>query len=197
MTATGIGAAVRHASAELARQPQRKKLLLVLTDGKPNDVDHYEGRFALQDTRKSVQEARRLGKRVAYFTADLNYVVFMKRFPEPKPAPEQVPYFFGGVVVNWFSWQIPSVVGLLLADAIPTQWGFGFAGTLALLGLTYSLINDRATWIAAGVSGAAAIAAFALPLKLNIVVSIAAAVAIGLILDHTSARDVQPEEDLT
>ena len=140
---------------------------------------------------------RRMRMWIAYFTADLNYVVFMKRFPEPKPAPEQVPYFFGGVVVNWFSWQIPSVVGLLLADAIPTQWGFGFAGTLALLGLTYSLINDRATWIAAGVSGAAAIAAFALPLKLNIVVSIAAAVAIGLILDHTSARDVQPEEDLT
>ena len=58
---TRIGAAVRHAAAELARQPQRKKLLLVLTDGKPNDVDHYEGRFALEDTRKSVQEARRLG----------------------------------------------------------------------------------------------------------------------------------------
>ncbi|SEM48699.1 VWA domain-containing protein [Bradyrhizobium sp. OK095] len=58
---TRIGAAVRHASAGLARQPQRKKLLLVLTDGKPNDVDHYEGRFAVEDTRKSVQEARRLG----------------------------------------------------------------------------------------------------------------------------------------
>ncbi|MBR0906233.1 nitric oxide reductase activation protein NorD [Bradyrhizobium liaoningense] len=58
---TRIGAAVRHAAAELARQPQRKKLLLILTDGKPNDVDHYEGRFAVEDTRKSVQEARRLG----------------------------------------------------------------------------------------------------------------------------------------
>ncbi len=40
---TRIGAAVRHASAQLVDQPQRKKLLLVLTDGKPNDVDHYEG----------------------------------------------------------------------------------------------------------------------------------------------------------
>ncbi|MBR0992126.1 VWA domain-containing protein [Bradyrhizobium japonicum] len=67
---TRIGAAVRHASAELARQPQRKKLLLVLTDGKPNDVDHYEGRFALEDTRKSVQEARRLGMAVFGATID-------------------------------------------------------------------------------------------------------------------------------
>ncbi|MGY4496319.1 nitric oxide reductase NorD protein [Bradyrhizobium sp. GM24.11] len=67
---TRIGAAVRHASAELARQPQRKKLLLVLTDGKPNDVDHYEGRIAVEDTRKSVQEARRLGIAVFGVTVD-------------------------------------------------------------------------------------------------------------------------------
>lgn len=67
---TRIGAAVRHASAELAHQPQRKKLLLVLTDGKPNDVDHYEGRFAVEDTRKSVLEARRLGIAVFGVTVD-------------------------------------------------------------------------------------------------------------------------------
>lgn len=56
---TRIGAAIRHASAELRRQPNRKKLLLVLTDGKPNDIDHYEGRFALEDSRRAVTEARR------------------------------------------------------------------------------------------------------------------------------------------
>lgn len=67
---TRIGAAIRHASAELARQPRRQKLLLVLTDGKPNDVDHYEGRFAVEDTRKSVQEARRFGIAVFGVTVD-------------------------------------------------------------------------------------------------------------------------------
>lgn len=67
---TRIGAAVRYAAAELAEQPQRKKLLIVLTDGKPNDVDHYEGRFAVEDTRKAVQEARRLGTSVFGVTID-------------------------------------------------------------------------------------------------------------------------------
>ena len=67
---TRIGAAVRHAASELAVQPQRKKLLIVLTDGKPNDVDHYEGRFAVEDTRKAVQEARRLGIAVFGVTID-------------------------------------------------------------------------------------------------------------------------------
>lgn len=67
---TRIGPAVRHAAAELAGQPQRKKLLLVLTDGKPNDVHHYEGRFAVEDTRKAVREARRQGIAVFGVTVD-------------------------------------------------------------------------------------------------------------------------------
>ena len=67
---TRFGTAVRHAAAGLAAQPQRKKLLLVLTDGKPNDVDHYEGRFAVEDTRKAVQEARRQGVAVFGVTVD-------------------------------------------------------------------------------------------------------------------------------
>ena len=120
----------------------------------------------------------------AYFTADLNYVMFMRRFPEPKPSAEQQPYFWGGVAVNWFTWQGMSILGIVLADRIPTEWGLGFAGTLALLGLTGSLLADRATWIAAGVAACAAVAAFALPYKLNIVVAIAAAVAIGVLMDH-------------
>ena len=67
---TRIGAAIRHASAELAKQPNRRRLLLILTDGKPNDIDHYEGRFALEDSRKAVVEARRAGTSVFAVTVD-------------------------------------------------------------------------------------------------------------------------------
>ena len=67
---TRIGAAIRHATAELAKQSNRTKLLLVLTDGKPNDIDHYEGRFALEDSRKAVIEARRNGVAVFAVTID-------------------------------------------------------------------------------------------------------------------------------
>ena len=134
---------------------------------------------------------------LGYFTADLNYVVFMTRFPEPKPAPEQLPYFWGGIAVNWPSWQVPTLTGLLLADVIPTEWGFGFAGILALLGLMYSLLTDRASWVAAGVAAAAAVATVALPLKLNVVVAIAAAIAVGLLMDHVTPTEAKPVEDKT
>jgi nitric oxide reductase NorD protein len=67
---TRIGAAIRHASAELTTQPNRRRLLLILTDGKPNDIDHYEGRFALEDSRRAVSEARRQGISVFAVTVD-------------------------------------------------------------------------------------------------------------------------------
>ncbi len=67
---TRIGAAVRHAAVELGKRPHRHRLLLVLTDGKPNDVDHYEGRYGIEDTRRAVQEARRQGLAVFGITVD-------------------------------------------------------------------------------------------------------------------------------
>lgn len=122
--------------------------------------------------------------RIGYFAADLNYVAFLRRFPEPRPEPEQLPYFWGGVALNWSAWQIPSIAGILLAEQVPTHWGLGFAGVLALLGLSYSLLSDAKTWISAAVAGCAAVAAYALPLRLNIVVAIAAAVAAGLLIER-------------
>ncbi len=121
----------------------------------------------------------------SYFTADLNYVLFMRRFPDPRPAPEQIPYFWGGVLVNAGSWHVMSLLGITLGHHIPPEWGLGFAGTVALLAMTYSMLADRATWLPALLAGAAAVAAYALPLKLNMLVAIAAAVAMGTIIDHS------------
>lgn len=125
-----------------------------------------------------------LGRRLVmgYLTSDLTYVLFMRRFQEPSDEGE-IQFFLGATVVNWWAWQLPSIIGILLADVVPTQWGLGFAGVLALVGLTYSLMSDKATAFAAAVAGAAAVAAFALPFRLHIVVAIAAAVCVGLMID--------------
>jgi predicted branched-subunit amino acid permease len=129
---------------------------------------------------------------LGFLATDMTYVLFMRRFPEPEPGPGQMPYFAGSAAVNWLAWQVPSIIGIVLADIIPTQWGLGFAGTMALLGMTYSLIFDKTTGVAAVVAGAAAVAAYALPFKLNIVVAIAAAVAAGLTMESAErARRMQ------
>jgi predicted branched-subunit amino acid permease len=77
-------------------------------------------------------------------------------------------------------------LGVVLANAIPAQWGLGFAGILALLGMLCSLASTRLRWMSAAVAGTAAVAAFALPLKLNILVAIAASVVVCLLLEKTA-----------
>ncbi len=125
---------------------------------------------------------------LGYIAADVNYVLFRKRYPDEVSEPGQLPYFLGGGLALWVAWQGASVLGILMAGHIPLQWGLGFAGTLAMLGLAYGLVVDRVTLLAAVVAGTAAIAAFSLPLKLNIVVAIAAAVAAGVMMEAASRR---------
>lgn len=134
-----------------------------------------------------------------YFSGDLSYVMFMRRFasgslPEhrtPEEIDAQKHYYLGGASVNWIMWQVPSVVGIVMANQVPTHWGLGFAGVLALLGLTYSLLSDRTTALSALVAAGAAVAAFALPFRLHIVVAIAVGVTVGLMLD-AAARHRPP-----
>lgn len=126
---------------------------------------------------------RRERMALGYFSGDVIFVAFMKRFPRPEPGPGQLPYFWGAATTNWLAWQVPSVAGIILANAIPLSWGLGFAGVLALLGILLSMLGDRASWLATAVAYTAAVAAFALPLKLNILVAIAAAVTAGLAME--------------
>ncbi|NHZ61255.1 nitric oxide reductase activation protein NorD [Massilia genomosp. 1] len=58
---TRAGAAVRHASAELMTQAAGHRLLILLSDGRPNDVDQYDGRYGVEDLRQAVTEARLQG----------------------------------------------------------------------------------------------------------------------------------------
>ena len=67
---TRMGAAIRMASLILGEQRRTQRLLLLLSDGKPNDYDHYEGRYAIEDTRMSLIEARKAGLKPFCVTID-------------------------------------------------------------------------------------------------------------------------------
>lgn len=58
---TRIGPAIRHATADLARVAAERKLLLLVSDGKPTDFDRYEGRYGIADVRQSLREAEQMG----------------------------------------------------------------------------------------------------------------------------------------
>jgi nitric oxide reductase NorD protein len=94
---TRLGGPLRHATAELARLPARARLLLVLSDGKPDDEDVYEGRYGLEDVRQAVFEARRVGVHPFCVTID-------------RRGPSYLPHLFGasGYTVLWDLRQLPA-----------------------------------------------------------------------------------------
>lgn len=67
---TRMGAAIRYASDKLEAQDTQQRLLLILTDGKPNDFDRYEGRYGIEDTRRAIHEARVRGLQTFCITID-------------------------------------------------------------------------------------------------------------------------------
>ncbi len=133
-----------------------------------------------------------------YLCGDITYVLFVRRYPHPgQNAAERLEreaWLTGNYGLNWFSWISASLVGIVLANFIPTQWGLGFAGILCLLAIQCSLASSRLRVLAAAVAGAVAVAAYALPLKLNIVVAIGVAVAASLSLERLRSlrRAAQP-----
>lgn len=80
---TRIGAALRHMGRRIVRRPERHRLLLLLTDGRPFDpADNYKGRYALEDTRKALQELSNEGIYAYGLTID-------------RAGLEYLPYLFG------------------------------------------------------------------------------------------------------
>lgn len=129
------------------------------------------------------------GRRVAlsFLMGDTNYALFFRRYPEPIAGHRHEDYFLGSALLTFGVWQVSIITGIVVGHGIPSAWGVGFAGTMALLALTCTLLRNAVTWAAAVVAACAAVAAYALPLKLNILVAIAAAVAVGVLADRTRA----------
>jgi len=79
---TRLGAAIRESANILDKQQSQNKLLLIVSDGKPNDVDRYDGRYGIEDTKKAVIECRKLGITPYCITVDIE-------------AKDYLPYLFG------------------------------------------------------------------------------------------------------
>lgn len=104
---TRLGAAVRHATRELARQAAGHRLLLILSDGRPNDIDAYQGTYGVEDSRQAIMEARASGVFPFCITVDAN-------------ASEYLPRIFGtaGHVILQRPAQLPSALVAVVSALI-------------------------------------------------------------------------------
>lgn len=79
---TRMGFAIRYACDELMQVQSKHRVLLILSDGKPDDYDGYQGEYGIQDTRKAILEAQ--GRAIKPFSITID-----------KQAQKYLPRLFG------------------------------------------------------------------------------------------------------
>lgn len=96
---TRLGAAIRESAKILDKQQSTNKLLLIISDGKPNDEDRYDGRYGIEDTKKAIEEVKKKGITPFCLTVDID-------------AKEYLSYLFGrnGYAVVRDGQKLPKVL---------------------------------------------------------------------------------------
>jgi nitric oxide reductase NorD protein len=106
---TRIGAAVRRATQLLEKQPANRRLLLILSDGKPHDIDLYEGRYGIEDTRMALIEARDAGIKPFCVTIDRTGASYLPHLfgpagytivRKPEDLPDRLPLLYAQLTGN-------------------------------------------------------------------------------------------------
>jgi predicted branched-subunit amino acid permease len=127
-----------------------------------------------------------------YIAGDITVAMFLQRFPIGVPVPGKLSYLKGLVFPNWAAWQTGSLIGIFLGSAIPTEWGLGFAGTLAILCITVPLVVNRPALCGVLVAGPVAVLANGFPYKLGLLAAVLAGMLAAMtaesILDKRKAR---------
>jgi len=96
---TRLGSAIRESAKILEKQRSTNKLLLIISDGKPNDEDRYDGRYGIEDTKKAIEEVKKKGITPFCITVDVD-------------AKEYLSYLFGrnGFAVVRDGQKLPKVI---------------------------------------------------------------------------------------
>ncbi|MFZ6750030.1 AzlC family ABC transporter permease [Undibacterium sp. Ren11W] len=121
---------------------------------------------------------------MGYLTGDISVALFMQKYPEFVQTHGKLAYLKGLVYPNWCSWQIGSIIGILLGSQIPASWGLGFAGTLAILCVMLPAIVSRAAVVGVLVAGAVAVLAANMPYKLGLLVAVVMGMAAAMLLEE-------------
>ncbi|MDO8958788.1 MAG: nitric oxide reductase [Rhodocyclaceae bacterium] len=106
---TRMGAAVRRATQLIDKQPANRRLLLLLSDGKPHDIDRYEGRYGIEDTRMALVEARQAGIKPFCVTIDREGAGYLPHLfgpagytvvRKPEELPDRLPLLYSQLTGN-------------------------------------------------------------------------------------------------
>ncbi|MBA2283070.1 MAG: AzlC family ABC transporter permease, partial [Acidimicrobiia bacterium] len=115
----------------------------------------YSASLAPYLSRESLRT--RLG--VAYLLTDQAYAASITRWGPHDDPKRRVPFFLGGALLLWTSWQLSTIAGIFVGQTVPDDVPLDFAVPLVFLTLLIPAIKGRSGAVAAVVGGAAAVLA--------------------------------------
>ncbi|BBB68123.1 membrane protein [Undibacterium sp. YM2] len=121
---------------------------------------------------------------LGFMTGDISVSLFIQRYPEFIEEKGKLAYLKSLVFPNWGAWQTGSIIGILLGSQVPSSWGLGFAGTLAILCIMLPLIINRAAFAGVVVAGIVALLAVNLPYKLGLLLAVLLGMGTAMMLEE-------------
>ena len=122
---------------------------------------------------------------LAYLLTDEGYAVGISHYVmyKAKPNPLSHWFFFGCGATMWLTWQIVTGIGIFIGGQIPASWGLDFAVPLTFIAIVFPALRHKADIMAAAVAGVVAVVAFAMPLKLGLIVATLLGIAAGVLVE--------------
>ncbi|QGZ39863.1 AzlC family ABC transporter permease [Pseudoduganella flava] len=129
---------------------------------------------------------KRLG--LGFVSGDISVALYLQRYPDPAPAPGKLSYLKGLLYPNWAAWEIGSLIGVFLGNVVPTEWGLGFAGTLAIICVLVPMVNSRPALWGVLVAGVVSVLAADLPYKLGLLAGVVVGMLTAMAIEETGDK---------
>ena len=120
---------------------------------------------------------------LAYLLTDEAYAIAIIQYDQIGTKPASHWFFLGAGLALWSTWQVSTVVGLLVGAVIPAAWSLDFTLSLTFIALVMPLMKDKPNLGAALAAGIVAVLGIGLPYKLGLVAAALVGILVGLLLE--------------
>lgn len=133
---------------------------------------------------------------LAYLLTDEAFAVASRRYQQPDNGPNKHWYYLGAALTLWTSWQLVTILGVVVGGEVPASWGLDFTVALTFIGILLPVLRDLAVLAAAVAAGLAAVLAYDLPLQLGLIAAAVAGIAAGMVVETLSGGQKPAPADI-
>jgi 4-azaleucine resistance transporter AzlC len=120
---------------------------------------------------------------LAYLLTDEAYVVTITHYNQESDPVHKHWYFLGAGLTLWTTWQVSTVIGIILGAQLPQDWPLGFVLPLTFIALVVPALKDKASIVAALTAALVGLLTFGFSFKTGLLVAAFLGILTGLLVE--------------